>query len=67
MLVVADTSPLNYLVWIEVEGILPNLYSSVVIPAEVHPELLSADAPPIVRAWAKALPSWVDVYIHRLC
>jgi predicted nucleic acid-binding protein len=35
----------------------------VVIPAEVHAELLSADAPPIVSGWANALPSWVDVKI----
>lgn len=32
MLVVADTSPLNYLIWIELAEILPRLYGCVVIP-----------------------------------
>lgn len=50
MLVVADTSPINYLVWIESADILPNLYGKVIIPPEVRDELLSADAPAMVRA-----------------
>jgi predicted nucleic acid-binding protein len=44
MLVVADTSPLNYLTWIELSWILPRLYGTVVIPPEVRAELLSPDA-----------------------
>lgn len=61
MLVVADTSPLNYLVLIELADILPRLYGSVIIPVEVHAELLAADAPNAVRAWANALPDWIEV------
>jgi predicted nucleic acid-binding protein len=61
MLVVADTSPLNYLVWIEVADILPRLYGQVIIPPEVLAELLAADAPLPVRAWANALPHWIEV------
>ncbi len=61
MLVVADTSPLNYLVWIGLAEILPTLYGQVVIPPEVRAELLAADAPPIVRAWANDLPSWIEI------
>jgi predicted nucleic acid-binding protein len=61
MLVVADTSPLNYLVWIESVEILPRLYSNVVIPPEVRDELLANDAPAIVQAWASALPAWIEV------
>ena len=41
MLVIADTSPLNYLVWIEVVELLPQLYVRVVIPPEVRDELLA--------------------------
>ena len=36
MLVVADTSPLNYLVWIESAAILHRLYGNVIIPPEVR-------------------------------
>lgn len=61
MLVIADTSPLNYLVWIEVVELLPQLYVRVVIPPEVRDELLAPDAPAAVRSWARALPSWVEV------
>ena len=61
MLVVADTSPLNYLVWIEAAGILPKLYGEVIIPPEVRDELLAMDAPSVVRAWANRLPDWIEV------
>jgi predicted nucleic acid-binding protein len=63
MLVVADTSPLNYLVWIESAEILPKLYGKVIIPPEVRDELLATDAPSIVRAWAADLPHWIEVHI----
>jgi predicted nucleic acid-binding protein len=59
--VVADTSPLNYLVWIDSVEILPTVYESVAIPPEVHAELLVVDAPAMVRSWANSLPVWVDV------
>lgn len=61
MIVVADTSPLNYLVWIGLSEILTKLYGSVVIPPEVRAELLAADALEAVRAWAEDLPGWIDV------
>lgn len=61
MLVVADTSPLNYLVWIESVEILPQIYDTVLIPPEVRAELLATDAPAVVRSWARNLPSWVEI------
>lgn len=61
MLVVADTSPLNYLVWIESIEILQPLYGRVVMPREVCDELLVADAPGVVRSWARNPPSWIEV------
>ena len=36
MIVVADTTPLNYLVLIEQIDLLPALYQQVLIPLEVH-------------------------------
>ena len=61
MLVVADTSPLSYLVWIEAVHILEKLYGRVVIPPEVRDELAARDAPAAVRSWAMDLPNWVEV------
>ncbi|HME08438.1 MAG TPA: DUF3368 domain-containing protein [Bryobacteraceae bacterium] len=60
MLVVADTSPLNYLVLIGCVDILPQLHQKVLIPSAVRRELLSVSAPPEVRAWASNLPDWVE-------
>lgn len=60
MLVVADTSPLNYLVLIGCIDILPQLHQKVLIPSAVRRELLSVSAPPEVRAWAASLPDWVE-------
>lgn len=61
MPVIADTSPLNYLVWIELVEILPLLYGTAVIPPEVRDELLAQEAPAVVRTWAGNLPNWVEV------
>jgi predicted nucleic acid-binding protein len=60
MLVVADTSPLNYLVLIECIDILPKLHDRVLIPSAVRRELLSNAAPAKVRDWAKYLPEWAE-------
>jgi hypothetical protein len=50
MVFIADTSPINYLVWIELADILPKFFVKIVIPPEVHAELLASDAPPAVQA-----------------
>lgn len=60
-LVVADTTPLNYLVVIGLEKMLGRLFDFVVIPPEVHGELLAANAPEAVSQWARSLPAWVCV------
>ena len=46
--VIADTSPLNYLVLIGEVGILSRLYGNVVVPPEVLAELADSGAPPEV-------------------
>jgi len=61
IVVVADTSPLNYLVLIGAVDVLPDLFNRVLVPDEVISELRAAAAPPDVRAWAEALPDWIDV------
>jgi predicted nucleic acid-binding protein len=59
--VIADTSPINYLVLIDEVGILPRLYHRIVIPEEVFTELLDAGAPPEVREWTAAHPDWIEI------
>ena len=59
--VVADTSPLNYLILIEAIELLPRLYGRIVIPVEVLNELIDGGAPRRVSEWATKLPEWVEV------
>jgi hypothetical protein len=61
MIVVADTTPLNYLVLIGQIELLSALYRTVLIPQEVHRELQQPGTPPTVRAWATNLPAWCEV------
>lgn len=61
MIVVADTSPLKYLVLIGHVAVLQELYGRVVIPSGVASELSDARSPEAVRTWAGALPGWLEV------
>lgn len=61
MIVVSDTTPLNYLVLIKAIDVLPALFSVVYVPPEVINELTKQGAPAAVREWAKSPPSWVKV------
>lgn len=61
MIVVSDTSPLNYLVLIREERVLPLLFSRVVVPRSVLAEMSHAATPEPVRAWVASLPSWVEL------
>lgn len=61
MVVVADTSPLNYLILIDEIGLLAELYRRILIPDLVFEELRHPDAPSLVRNWTAALPSWVEI------
>jgi predicted nucleic acid-binding protein len=65
MIVVADASPLNYLIQINCEGLLCDLYRKVLVPATVIEELGHPSAPAPVAAWLLRLPSWIDVRIVK--
>jgi len=60
-LVVADTSPVRYLVLVGAIDGLPKLYDAVVIPPAVRTERLHPAAPEKVRAWISAPPQWLSV------
>ena len=61
MIVVADTTPLNYLILIDEIELLPALYDRILIPQQVHRETEWPTAPAPVRAWASVLPKWCEV------
>jgi predicted nucleic acid-binding protein len=65
MIVVADASPLNYLIQINCEGLLCDLYRRVLVPGTVIEELGHPSAPAAVAVWLLRLPSWIDVRIVR--
>jgi predicted nucleic acid-binding protein len=61
-MIVADTGPVNYLILSGHIGLIPPLYGSLILPPAVHRELLHPKAPPDVRNWAGALPTWAEVH-----
>lgn len=61
MIVVSDTSPVNYLVLIGHVDVLPVLFDRVVAPPAVITELLHPGSPPPVRAWATTPPGWQEI------
>jgi predicted nucleic acid-binding protein len=60
MIVVADTSPLNYLIRSGYVWILPELFGKVLVPQAVLSEMLHPHAPAAVRTFATSLPSWLE-------
>ncbi len=66
MTVVADTTPLRYLVVIGHEHLLPALYGRVLIPPAVAEELNQPSTPNVVRAWMNARPNWLEIHRPRL-
>ena len=61
MIVVSDTSPLNYLVLIEEVEVLPAIFGRVVVPPAVVEELQAPGTPDAVKAGIAAHPSWLEV------
>lgn len=61
MVVVADTSPINYLILIGQIDLLKQLYARILIPPSVLAELKHPVAPKPVREWADNAPNWVEV------
>ena len=61
MIVVADTTPINYLILIEEIEVLPKLYGRVVIPPAVREELMRPRAPTRVQEWMNEPPDWLEI------
>jgi len=61
MVVVADTSPINYLILIGQVELLNRLYTRILIPPAVLAELNHPLAPEPVQQWAGDPPKWLEV------
>jgi predicted nucleic acid-binding protein len=59
--VVADTSPINYLIQIDAIELLPKLFERIVISAAVQAELTHRNTPAGVRAWMAKGVHWLEV------
>lgn len=59
--VVADTTPLNYLILIQREAILASIFDTVLIPHAVMDELSHPNAPFAVSQWIRELPEWAQI------
>ena len=61
MIVVSDTSPINYLLLIGQIDLLPRLFQQVIIPDVVRDEMLDPGAPPMLQRWIANPPAWLRV------
>jgi predicted nucleic acid-binding protein len=59
--VIADASPLHYLVLIKQVDILPALFKKIIIPQVVQTELTHSEAPGSVSRWMSDPPSWIEI------
>jgi predicted nucleic acid-binding protein len=61
MFAVSNTTPLRYLIAIEQEHLLGQLFDKIFVPAAVHEELTEAKTPENVRRRILSLPSWYEI------
>ena len=61
MIVIADSTPLHYLLLIDQTDLLPRLFDRVMIPPAVFAELQHADTPAAVKSWIADPPTWLQV------
>ena len=60
-MIIADTSPLNYLVLIDAIEILPALFQEIIIPHSVRQELLAGGASEKLQDWISDAPNWLKI------
>ena len=61
MFAVSNTTPLRYLIAIEQEHLLGQLFDKVFVPEAVHEELTEAKTPENVRRRILSLPAWYEI------
>lgn len=60
--VVADATPIHYLVLIDAVDVLFDIFKKIHIPIEVCSELTSEGAPIPVRTWMQHPPAWLEIH-----
>lgn len=61
MIVVADATPLHYLIIIDHIDVFPKIFKKVMIPPAVAAELGRPKAPEVVQAWISGPPAWLEI------
>jgi predicted nucleic acid-binding protein len=61
MRAVSNTTPLRYLIAIELEHLLGQLFEKVFVPIAVHEELTDSRTPETVRGRILSMPAWFEV------
>ena len=60
-LIVSDYSPLNVLIRIECQDILPKLFDQILIPPEVADEMAHPAAPTVIQQFVSHPPPWLSI------
>jgi predicted nucleic acid-binding protein len=63
--VVADATPLHYLILIGMDHVLPRIFEKIHLPMEVRDELSCEATPPLVRTWMQQPPQWLEILATR--
>ena len=61
MIIISDTSPINYLILIRQIDLLPQLFEQIIIPQAVYNELSDSLAPLPVQTWTVDTPNWLKI------
>lgn len=62
MIIISNTSPINYLILIGEIDLLAKLFKQIIIPQTVCNELSDSSAPVPVQTWIARPPSWLKIY-----
>lgn len=66
MAVVCDASPLNFLVRMGLEGVLPGLFGTITLPTQVADELRHRSTPEVVKRFVATPPEWLVIAEPRI-
>lgn len=61
MIIVSDTVPLRYLIYIDEVDILASLFTKLLIPQAVFADMQRPKTPQKVKDWLNQHPSWLEV------
>jgi predicted nucleic acid-binding protein len=65
MITISDTTPIHYLIILEITEILPKIFGEIIIPEAVAEEMMHPKAPLEIRNWIASPPTWVRIRSPR--